>query len=419
MYGKNEAAGRQMKVSELSRESEIAPSAIHYYVHMGILHRPKKVGLNLHLYDETHLARLRQIRQLKERKGLSLAEIKRLLEQGEGEAQTGAPAGGKVQSTQPVETPSRDRETEAKSEEQENREKILDMAIRLFSERGYENTKVSDITEALRMGKGTFYVYFKNKRELFIDCIDRLGVAIVPRESWDAIREEQDYAAKNTKRGAAFLKAFPGYRGILNMVRGAIGGTDPVLAQKAIEGFRVLSRPLLRDLRRAIAQGAVRIKHDEAFVAFLQLIIAEAFGYWQMIDPRYSIEEGMHIIMDIMQNGLIDTEPFNREAGPQPGPVGEVEDRTGVKRSLRDISVGGARALRGRMGDAEVDVDLNKLGDASFHEESGRLLARLRTQEGEHLEIEVDADVQLSGTAPFGSIRIPLGRIVSVRFGEG
>jgi AcrR family transcriptional regulator len=418
MNHKNDALGRQMKVSELSRASNVAPSAIHYYVHMGVLHRPKKVGLNLHLYDESHVARLRQIRQLKERKGLTLAEIKQLLEQGESE-RAGSPPASQVQGPQAVEAASPGRETEAQREERENREKILDMAIRLFSERGYENTKVSDITEALRMGKGTFYAYFKNKRELFIDCIDRLGVAIVPRESWDEIREERDYVAKNTKRGEAFLRAFPGYRGILNMVRGAIGGTDPVLAQKAIEGFRVLSKPLLKDLRRATGDGAVRIKHDEAFVAFLQLIIAEAFGYWQMIDPRYSIEEGMQIIMDIMRHGLIDAGPFHDGDGAEQGPAGEVEDGTGLKTRLEDLSVDGTHAFRGRMGDAEAVVDLGKLASARFREEGQRFLARLTTRDGQSLEVEMDADVHLSGKAPFGSLRIPLRRIVSVGFDEG
>ncbi len=418
MQNKNGALGRQMKVSQLSRESEIAPSAIHYYVQMGLLHRPRKVGLNVHLYDETHLARLRQIRQLKEKKGLSLAEIKRLLEGGDSSDGSATFPDGQVETGRLTSTPVRDGDDGGKSEEQENRDKILDMAIRLFSEKGYENTKISDITEALRMGKGTFYIYFKNKRELFIDCIDRLGVAIVPRESWNEIREEKDFVAKNKKRGAAFLRAFPGYRGILNMVRGAIGGTDPVLAQKAIEGFRVLSRPLLKDLRRAVAEGTVRIKLDEAFVAFLQLIIAEAFGYWQMIDPRYSVEEGMEIILEIMRHGLVDTGPFHNEAKAQQGPPGEVEDRAGVKTRLRDIAVDGGCALRGRMGDAEAEVDLARLTSARFHEAGERYLARLSTEDGQEFETAVDADLQLSGTTPFGSIRIPLKRIVSVHFGE-
>jgi len=407
-----------MKASELCRESGMSRSAIHYYVSLGLLHRPEKAGLNLHLYDETHVTRLRQIRELKERKGLSLAEIKQVLGQGKLRMRTSGPSSELTgKDPRPTQTSARDRGEAAARADQAHREKIMDMAIRLFSERGYENAKISDITEALRMGKSTFYMYFKNKRELFMECIDRLAVTIVPPESWDEIRKEKDYIPKNMKRGEAFLRAFPGYRGILNMVRGAIGGRDPVLAQKATEAFRVLSRPLLKDLRRAIADGSVQIKYDEAFVAYLQLVIAEAFGYWQMIDPRYSVEEGMEMLIDIFERGLIHLNPLHHGPADTQGPVGEVEDGSGMKTRLRDICIDGEYVLRGRMGDGEVNVDLNKLAEASFHEEDGRSLAELATKEGQELEIEVDAEKHLSGVAPFGSIRIPLKRIVSVCFG--
>jgi AcrR family transcriptional regulator len=407
-----------MKVSELSRETGIATSAIHYYLQLGILHRPNKVGLNLHLYDETHLTRLRQIRELKEEKGLSPAEIRRFLEKSELRARSRSVTDTKVEGLHPLETSIRGGEESRERDERENREKILDMAIKLFSEKGYENTKVSDITEALRMGKGTFYVYFKNKRELFMECIDRLAVTMVPRDAWDEIRSEQDFRRKNRKRGMAFLEAFPGYRGILNMVRGAIGGSDPLLAQKAIEAFRVLSRPMLKDLRTAISDDGVRIKHDEAFIAYMLLVLAESFGYWQMIDPRYSVEEGIEIIGDILENGLIHTSPFRHRPVDRQGPSGEVEDSTGRKTRLRDISLEGEHALRGRMGDAEVEVDLAKLAAARFNHKGGRLQVELTTDEGQHLELEMNGDVHLSGLAPYGSIRVPLKRILSVSFGE-
>ena len=416
MENKNRTMARQMKASELCRESGMSRSAIHYYVNLGLLHRPEKVGLNLHLYDETHLSRLRRIRDLKEKKGLSLAEIKGVLEQGRARTHTGPTTEPRKEERHTNESSSRDRGEEVASADLQNREKIMDMAIRLFSERGYEETKISDITEALRMGKSTFYLYFKNKRELFMECIDRLAVTIVPRESWDEIRKEQDYIPKNMKRGEAFLRAFPGYRGILNMVRGAIGGRDPVLARKATEGFRVLSRPLLKDLRRGIAEGSVRIKHDEAFVAYLQLVIAEAFGYWQMIDPGHSVEEGMRMLMDVFEHGLIQMRSPHDGPVDHQGPPGEVEDGKGIKTRLQDISIDGEYALRGRMGDAEANVDLDKLEAARFYEEGGRQLGELRTKEGQELQIEVGADMHLSGMAPFGSIRIPLKRIVSVRF---
>ncbi len=409
-------ASRQMKASELCRESGMSRSAIHYYVNLGLLHRPVKAGLNLHLYDETHITRLRQIRDLKESKGLSLTEIKQVLEPRKQGARTGRSSEAPQEDRQPIEMSVRDRGEAAAREDQEHREKITDKAIQLFSERGYENTKISDITEALRMGKSTFYVYFKNKRELFIECIDRLAVTIVPPESWDEIRNERDFLRKNQKRGTAFLRAFPGYRGILNMIRGAVGRSDPVLAQKAIESFRVLSRPILKDLRRAVANGTVRISHDEALIAYLLLVMAESFGYWQMIDSRYSIEKGMEIIMDMLQHGLVHTNPSDQEPIMEKGPSGEVEDSKGMKTRLEDISFDRKYYLRGRMGDAEVDVDLSMLASLRFFEKGAGDRAALTMRDGQEFVIDVDAEISLVGTASFGSLRLPLKRIASISF---
>jgi AcrR family transcriptional regulator len=394
-------------------------SAIHYYVNLGVLHRPEKAGLNLHLYDETHLARLRRIRDLKEKKGLSLAEIKQVLDQGSPPARTSSPSEGGSEKPPVYESRAPDRRGAAAREDLEHREKILDMAIRLFSEKGYENTKISDITEALRMGKSTFYVYFKNKRELFMECIDRLAVTIVPPESWDDIRKERDYFLRNYKRGLAFLKAFPGYRGILNMIRGAIGRDDPVLAKKAIESFRVLSRPMLKDLRRATADGTLRVRHDEALAAYLHLVMAESFGYWQMIDPRYSLEEGMEIIMDIFQHGLVEAKPSGQVPVAGGGPSGQVVDAAGKKMRLAEICVDGNGFLRGRMGEAEADVLLRRIDTAEFSHKEGQVEAALRMKDGQEFVIEVDAEIYLEGRASFGSVRLPLKRIASVSFGPG
>ncbi len=269
------------------------------------------------------------------------------------------------------------------------------------------------------MGKSTFYLYFKNKRELFMECIDRLTVTVVPKESWEEIRSERDYMRKQLKRARAFLRAFPGYRGILNEIRGAIGGSDPILARKAIEAFRVMSRPLLKDLRRAIADGVVQIKHDEALIAYLQLVLAEAFGYWQMIDPRYSLEEGLEILLDILQQGLFPKLPLPGSPSQPKAVSAEIEDSTGGKIRLREILFNGQSVWRGRMGDSEVELDPTKLSTARFLEEPGRIHAEIATTEGERIGIEVDGDVLLSGLASFGSVRIPLKRIRSISFGEG
>lgn len=47
------------------------------------------------------------------------------------------------------------------------REAILEAATACFSKRGYHATNVSDIIGRARIARGTFYLYFKSKEELF------------------------------------------------------------------------------------------------------------------------------------------------------------------------------------------------------------------------------------------------------------
>ena len=49
----------------------------------------------------------------------------------------------------------------------ERRQQILEAALELFAEKGYFNTKISDIAERLGVGKGTIYWYFDSKEDLF------------------------------------------------------------------------------------------------------------------------------------------------------------------------------------------------------------------------------------------------------------
>lgn len=51
-------------------------------------------------------------------------------------------------------------------EEKNKRQLILDAAMNLFVEQGFENTSVQDIAFYAKVAKGTVYIYFKSKEEL-------------------------------------------------------------------------------------------------------------------------------------------------------------------------------------------------------------------------------------------------------------
>lgn len=57
--------------------------------------------------------------------------------------------------------------TRTQKRQKETKERIFRVAMELFIENGFENTTVSDITEAADIGKGTFFTYFPTKEAIF------------------------------------------------------------------------------------------------------------------------------------------------------------------------------------------------------------------------------------------------------------
>jgi AcrR family transcriptional regulator len=57
----------------------------------------------------------------------------------------------------------------------QTKEKIVQAAIRLFQERGYEKTTSNDIATEAGVSVGSFYVYFTDKRQLLLTIFDRLA----------------------------------------------------------------------------------------------------------------------------------------------------------------------------------------------------------------------------------------------------
>jgi len=55
---------------------------------------------------------------------------------------------------------------------EETRAKIMESAIKLFSDQGYNKASVDDICTEAGISKGAFYHHFKSKQELFLALLD-------------------------------------------------------------------------------------------------------------------------------------------------------------------------------------------------------------------------------------------------------
>jgi TetR/AcrR family fatty acid metabolism transcriptional regulator len=59
--------------------------------------------------------------------------------------------------------------TEEKKKDKRN--KIINAALEIFTEQGFHNTRLDDIAKEANVAKGTLYLYFKSKEDLFVHCL--------------------------------------------------------------------------------------------------------------------------------------------------------------------------------------------------------------------------------------------------------
>jgi len=62
---------------------------------------------------------------------------------------------------------------------EKRRAEILSAATTVFAKKGYHRASVTDIIKTADIARGTFYLYFEGKREIFVELVDVLTVRLM------------------------------------------------------------------------------------------------------------------------------------------------------------------------------------------------------------------------------------------------
>jgi AcrR family transcriptional regulator len=135
-------------LATLVERTGVPPSTIHHYRRAGLLPSPRKNGGNRLLYDERHVDALRAIRLLRDRRGVPLEEIGRML------PELLADPNGALLEEKPESAVTAAR-------------RVIDAAIELFRTKSYADVTVSEIAETAGVAKGSVYRHFSSKEALF------------------------------------------------------------------------------------------------------------------------------------------------------------------------------------------------------------------------------------------------------------
>jgi AcrR family transcriptional regulator len=125
---------------------------------------------------------------------------------------------------------------------------VLEAAEQVFGAKGYHGASVTEITRAAGVAQGTFYLYFRGKKEIFLDLVDDLGSRL--RDvTLEASAGASTYAEAQEAGFAAFFDFARNHRHIYRIIQ-ECDRVDPTTFRRFYA--------LLADTYRRGAEAAVR-----------------------------------------------------------------------------------------------------------------------------------------------------------------
>jgi AcrR family transcriptional regulator len=141
----------------------------------------------------------------------------------------------------------------------ERRQQILNVARDVFARRGYHAAKIEDIVAAAGVARGTFYLYFEDKRAIFEEIVDRtiarLGMSIVRVDPHDGTHTVADQVRDNIRR---IMRILLEDRATTKILLSDALGVDPAFDRKLLSFYDEMSTLLEQSLRDGQALGVVR-----------------------------------------------------------------------------------------------------------------------------------------------------------------
>jgi len=158
------------------------------------------------------------------------------------------------------------------------RERLLESAKTLFSQRGYYATSVEDIVESAGFSKGTFYFYFKSKEELFKSLVEEMHLNIVKRLE-GFLERELPLEDALIEHAEVFLEDIHQNRHIAQIFLFQLLGTSEEFRELYYTKVAHWRELLARMVDKAIQRGEITYKNAENIVnlyaGFLRMLVLE------------------------------------------------------------------------------------------------------------------------------------------------
>lgn len=185
---------------------------------------------------------------------------------------------------------------------EERRNEILDVAERLFCEKGFDNASTNDILEEIGIARGTLYYHFKSKEDILDAVIERMTNQMVEKASEIALDESIPVLERLTRT----MLSLNVDNELGNMVMEQVHRPQNALLHQKLESMLLgkVNKLITKIAEDGIEQGIFHTDYPAEAVEMIMLYSYEAFDSMM----EYSEEEKQRKIMAFIYHTIVSSE---------------------------------------------------------------------------------------------------------------
>ncbi len=192
-------------------------------------------------------------------------------------------------------------------EKRERRKAILEAAKTVFAEKGYEGAILDDIASGAGYAKGTIYLYFSSKEDLFLSLMEwEIG------KFTDIIRDVLKKPGQPLKKVSILVRnvlthfeADKEFFRIFTPERGGLTETNhPELRKRILPKYREALFLTSRLIREGIKENEIRKSDPLTLAHALTGLVNAMIGKWLLEDCRGSLKRYSEVILEVFLDGV-------------------------------------------------------------------------------------------------------------------
>jgi AcrR family transcriptional regulator len=184
------------------------------------------------------------------------------------------------------------------------KERILEAALEIFSQKGFHSATTDEIAESAGVGKGTLYRHFETKEKLFAELV-RLRLDELERRAGSVMDGQDDVLTMISKYIRVYFEFFDGNQRLYRL----IVQEQLDLGQHSLEEYFKKVMRAIPHLKRKVYEGTQQgILKDVDFQTVFYGTMGFAHGViqkWLARDCSYSLADELPGVLEVLFYGFV------------------------------------------------------------------------------------------------------------------